>query len=84
MKQISSLIRTFFRRPIYIKKDSDKREYLGIDDRVPVKVGMRRLANEKMLRPSRALFFELRMSLSWTRRIVNTKMKIESSSRATK
>ena len=31
MKQISSLIRTFFRRPIYIKKDSDKREYLGND-----------------------------------------------------
>jgi len=72
------VMRRFFIRPKKTKKDNDRRANLGIDIKLPVKVGNKILAREKRLRPIREKFliFNLKFSMKSKIKMIKAKLKV--------
>jgi len=62
-----------------MKKDNDMREKRGMDKKVPVKVGKRRLTKEKRLRLNRSEFLIFKFLNKSKIRITKTKLNIKNS-----
>jgi hypothetical protein len=49
-----------------MKKDNDMSANLGIDKKVPVKVGIKRFINENILREIKAIFLERFLNIKYS------------------